>query len=216
MRIALCAVLALVALGYAQEKEKPPKPDPKKDALALIEKGRTAIAADKITDAIDHLQAAIDKLQTLVAKGLVAWLPKAPTGWKREEPKLETGSWGGGGQSMQWNAARCRYLSENGRLVINAQLSTQPKMLEATRQAAQMYANAELVKMINNDPDTTIESLKEGEWVGWIISQKGRDASLVAMTKKVMLSLSVNSDSIALLKPFWAAFDNKGCAAANP
>ncbi len=211
------AVLLLIALGYAQEpgEKKKKERTPAQIALQHMGEGRTAIAAEKIPEAIDHLQKAIAQLQKLVTKGLARWLPKAPKEWTRGKIKLNSGSWAGGEQAMQWNEARSRYTTTDGR-VMNASVTTSPQSIKANRQAGGAYMNPQVLKMMNNDR-TRIESINADGWIGWIVVQRGRNATLVAMAKNVMFSLSLKTgDNMDTIKQFWAAFDRKGCAAAHP
>jgi len=209
--IVLCLVLFVVA--YAQEEKKKPA-TPQQKALALLDKGRALILKEQPQAAIDHLQKAIGQLQQLLVKGLARWLPQKFGDWERGKVKTNTGSWGSGEQAMQWNLAQRIYTSKDGRLRIDAALSTSPQQIQASRGMAKMYLDEKMISMMNNDR-TTAEGIKAGEWVGWMLVQKGRDANLVAMAKKVMLTLRVNSDNLSLLKRFWEAFDRKGCAAAH-
>lgn len=213
----ITAVLLLVALGYAQEPGEEEKKEraPTEIALQHMGKGRAAIAAKKIPEAIEHLQKAIVQLQKLVTKGLARWLPKAPKDWTRGKIKLNSGNWAGGEHAMQWNEARSRYTTTDGR-VMNASVTTSPQAIKGSRQAAGAYMNPQMLKMMNNDR-TRIESINADGWVGWIIVQRGRNATLVAMAENVMFSLSLKTgDSMGTIKRFWAAFDRKGCAAAHP
>lgn len=209
------AVFLLVALGYAQDVKNEKKPQtPQQRAVTFVDKGRALILQEKPQAAIDQLQKAIGQLQKLLVKGLVRWLPKKFGDWERGKVQTDTGSWGSGEQAMQWNRAHCVYTSKDGRRKIDASISTSPQQIQGSRRMAEMYMNEQMVKLMNND-NTKVEVIKAGEWIGWVVSQRGRDATLVAMAKKVMFSLRINSDDLSVVKKFWEIFDRKGCAAAN-
>lgn len=213
----IVAVCLLVAMCFGQDaKEEPKKAPPAPKDLALQQMGaaRAAIGKDKIPEAIERLQKAIGALQSLIAKGLESFIPKAPKGWRRENIKSSSGNWGSGQNTMQWHQVSCRFVSDDGKMV-EMTLSNSPQMIQTSRAAAKMYADPNMVAMLNKNPDTKVESVQAGEWIGFIVSNRGRRATMTVMAEKVMVGFTSSTGDFDSVKKFWNLFPRKECAAAN-
>ncbi|MHC4974643.1 MAG: hypothetical protein ACYTG3_20200 [Planctomycetota bacterium] len=121
-------ILAVLAIGQAQEAE-----DPKASVEKLIQEGLEAYKAGKNQEAILKLQKAIGLIQQSAAKGLEAFLPAAPDGWKADPAKSKSGNWGAGEAAVTWTQASCRYIRESDNLKVEVTISDSPQIIQGQK-----------------------------------------------------------------------------------
>jgi len=204
----LC-VLLVALLGLARAGD--PAAD-KAKVLALLDKGKAAVQADRAQDAIACLQQAIQILQASAQQGLVAFLPKPAKGWTADEPSVQSGSWGSGEQVMQWTLVQRGYRQEEGEKSYDIQLTNSPEMVSGQRQMYETLKNPQMLQMMQAGGEVKITLIDEPDWSGMITVPKDGESTLMAITGDVMLQIT--SDDLALVKAAWDAIDRKGLAAA--
>jgi len=197
----LVVVLFLATLTIAEDA------DPKAKALGLIDKGRDALAAGRTVEAVEHLQAAIGVIQQMATAGLASFLPEPLAGWTAQEVDTASGTWGAGEGAFQWNQASRRYDRASDKTRAEIQISTSPQLIASQKAAAQIYENPEMLKMLNANPDMTIEAISGGGWVGFITVAKDKNAMAFAIHEKVLVHVSLNRGDLALVKQILGSMD---------
>jgi len=209
MRNKTLCVLLVALLGLARAGD--PAAD-KAKVLALLDKGKAAVQADRAQEAIACLQQAIQVLQANAQQGLVAFLPAPPKDWTADEPSVQSGSWGSGEQVMQWTLVQRSYQQEKGDATYDIQLTNSPEMVAGQRQMYETLKNPQMLQMMQAGGETKITLIDEPGWSGMITVPKDGESTLIAITGDVMLQIT--SDDLALVKAAWEAIDRKGLAAA--
>ncbi|MHC5052612.1 MAG: hypothetical protein ACYTGK_18630 [Planctomycetota bacterium] len=204
-------ILAVLAIGQAQEAE-----DPKASVEKLIQEGLEAYKAGKNQEAILKLQKAIGLIQQSAAKGLEAFLPAAPDGWKADPAKSKSGNWGAGEAAVTWTQASCRYIRESDNLKVEVTISDSPQIIQGQMQALKLYQNPQMLQMMNQDPNKKIELIDTDGWKGWKTTDKGKRprTQTMAIYRSVMVMIEVRGDDEGARDAFWSGVDRKGIAAA--
>jgi len=203
--------VALVGMVWAED----PGTDESttKAVLVLIDKGKAEVQAGRAQHAITHLQQAIHLLQAATRKGLAAFLPAVPKGWKADEPDSQSGSFGSGKDTIQWSLVQRTYRQENGEDDYDVQLTDSPQLVEGQRAAIEMFKNPEMRKMMEASGDTKFEVIEADGWAGTITSPNDSDTNLLAIHGSVLVTIS--GKDMALVKALWEAMDRKGLAGAK-
>jgi hypothetical protein len=200
-------VVLLVTLVFAAA--------PKDEALKLIDQGRKALEADKAQEAVTCLQKAIAIIQKSVATGFAAFLPDVWEGWKADEPKVDSGSWGSGEDAFQWSNVRRKYTREEDNLRVEVSITSMPQMVMGLRASLQQIKNPMIRDMLTKDPDSKVEFIDTDGWLGMLKTDKGRRSECTAVHEKIAVSISFRKEDMDLLKKFWNAVDRKGIAAQD-
>jgi len=204
--------LLLLAVVLARAEDKPPPPAPDAAILAAIDKGRAAVAAGKAQDAVAHLHEAIRLIQETAIKGLAAFLPKRDKPWTMGEIDTSTGTWGTGKDAFQWAHTSRAYELEEQHVTVT--ISTSPQLIEAQRAGLEMLRNPQMRAMLQSDENRELEVVEADGWLGMVTTDAGGGSSVLAMHKKVMVSIDLAQGDAALAKEFWEAIDRKGLGEA--
>lgn len=195
-----------------------PAAEPVQAALAQIDSGRAALVAGNAQEAIDRLQRAIGIIQAKVARSLSSYLPASVGDLVGGEVDIQSGSWGAGDDSFQWNSATRTYrrAPDDARadddLSVEVMISNSPQLLEVHKASFEMYENPQMREMLEKSGNVKIETIREGAWKGFILSQPDQGAQVLAVAERMMLQIQSSSGDMALMKKFWKAIDTEGLA----
>jgi len=207
--LAALAILALIGVPASRSGAAQSETDPE----ALIRKALEAYRSEDAQRSIELLQAAIDRIQAESSTGLGARLPAVPEGWKADEPKVSSGVWGGGGQSVQWSTAERVYRKDD--LVVRVSISNSPQLIQPQRAMLGMMSNEQYLKMMNADPERQIQPFERAGFTGWTTVEEGRNANAVALGDGVMIHVDVNRDRKEVLDRFLNGVDFKGATGGD-
>jgi len=198
----------LVAWAFVAHAED--QPDRFAKAMGFVEKAKQAIVAKKSQSAIVALQNAIAELQV----GLEKFLPMVE-GWKREKPRVQAGTHvGNDGQRFQWQNATAGYTGPNGER-IQVTITSSPQIVKAQKQA--LDAQAKMIPMLKNMPNTDAELIKDGDWTAFLIASKERtsNCNLTGAHELVVVSIQARqSAAMAPVKLIWSKIDRAGLVAS--
>jgi hypothetical protein len=208
----LCLAVVAIAVGlvFAQEAAEIDK-----QIEGHIQAGWASYKAGRPQDAIQHLQQAIGLIQKQSQKDLTTFLPKPGKGWKADEPDVDSGNWGSGGQSFQFNVITQTYTREADGREVEVVLTNSPQMVMGQKQAAEVFKNPQMRAMLQKDPNQKYELIEEGKWFGLLHVEKGESARIIAFIGKLMVTISTDADDEKLVREFWASLDRAGLEAAS-
>lgn len=217
MKKALVTAIGLaLALAIGQAQEAGDKEAKEASVETLIQEGLAAYKAGQNQAAILKLQQAIGLIQQSAAKGLVAFLPAPPEGWKADPAKSKSGNWGAGDSAVTWTQASRRYVRESDGLKVEVTISDSPQIIQGQMQALKLYQNPQMLQMMNQDPNRKIELVDADGWTGWKSTEKGKRPRTQAMAihESILVMIEVRSDDEQVRETFWKGVDRKGIAAS--
>lgn len=215
----LLAVCASVAAGPGRVLAE----STDKDVEAKIESALKAYRSGQTGEAMSSLQEAISLIQRSAEKGLAAYFPKAPEGWKAsklDSQSLSTGGSDNGGGS--WTTLSQNFTREKDPLKVTVTLANSPQLIQAQKGMLAAFKNPEMLKAMNADPNRQVKLIEQDGWVGLRQITKGKGGSdkgrgeVTVYTDSCVLTMQVDSDDQAVLETFWKSIDLKGLAGAAP
>ncbi len=212
MLMSMAALMIGAGVLCAQEAKKTPAPPP--DAVeTLIQKALQDYKAGQTRDAIAALQKAINQMQASVQKGLASFFPAPPAGWEADEIDAQSGNWGGEGQTVSWTLASREYRRKDSSTTVSVQFTDSPELVQPQKEMAEMYANPEMLKAMNSNPNMKFEPVKRDGWVGWTLTDKeAKTVQTTAMQGGILLMAQVTDGDAGVMKAFLDAIDLKGLA----
>lgn len=181
----------------------------------LITKGLAAHKAGKTHDAIAALQEAILLMQKSQEKGLAGFFPKAPAGWTAGELDSSSAAFGTGEGGATYTTLTQQFTREEDGATVNVSLSNSNQLVEAHKAMAESYKNPEVLKMMNQDPNTKVKLIDKDGWTGWMTIEKDNSAQAIAFSSGCLLTVQVDKGDEATLELFWNAIDHKALAKAT-
>jgi hypothetical protein len=185
------------------------------DVESLVRKAMEAYRAGRKQEAVDLLTKAANLIQKENERGLVAFVPAAPQGWKREEVQSSSGTWGSGEAALQWTQADAQYLEEGkeepGVRII---LSSSPMLVDGHKDMVEQMKNDQFLAMMNQDPNRSVKRFSRDGWAGCITAEKGGATTLVALKDKLVCQIEVPGGDAKVLDRFAALVDWPGLAGA--
>lgn len=200
--------LVCCVLGFAPVRAE------EADVAKTVEKAMQAYREGRKQEAVELLQKAAAMIQKENEKGLVAFLPAAPKGWKQEPVQTSSGVWGGGADTFQWTQVEATYREEKGEGEVKITLSSSPTLVESMKPLVEMMKNEQYRQMMNQDPDRKVAPFSRDGWSGMVQHEKGGTASVLAMSGKLMCQIEVPGGDAKLLDRFTGLVDWKGLAGA--
>lgn len=195
--LCLCLAAAVFAAAAADPIE------------ALIAKGLKAYKEGNSQDSIAALQEAILLMQKSKEKDLLACLPKAPAGW--EAGKVDSGSTavgtGEGGMTCTQLSQTFTRKADDARATVT--ITNSEQLMQAHKAMADAYKNPELVKMMNQDPNTKFKMITQDGWTGWSIIHKDQNAEAVTFSGGYMVNIQISKADEKALDAFWNGTDFK-------
>lgn len=185
-----------------------------KDVESLINKGLASYKAGRTNEAIAFLQEVVLLLQRSQEKGLARFFPKAPEGWEAGKLESSSAAIGTGEGGATYTQLTQRFTRKQDGATATVTLSNSNQLIESQRAMAESYKNPEVLRMMNQDPDTKIKLIDQDEWVGWTVIQKDRDAQATALCTGCLLSIQIDKPDEAAVDAFLKATDLKGIAGA--
>jgi len=184
------------------------------EVTKLVEKAMAAYRDGRKQEAVDLLQKAAALIQKENEKGLAAFLPAAPEGWKREPLQTSSGVWGSGEDTFQWTQVEATYVRERGEEQVKITISSSPVLLESMKPLAEMMKNAQYLAMMNQDPNRSVKPFSRDGWSGMRQVEKGGTAMVMGTTAKLMAQVDAPGGDEKLLDRFTGLIDWKGLAGA--
>jgi hypothetical protein len=182
------------------------------DVEALVRKAMEAYRAGRKHDAVDLLTKAANLIQKEGERGLVAFLPAAPEGWRREEVQSSSGTWGSGESAFQWTQVDVEYVrgEEEEQVRVKVSISSSPVVVQAQKPMVDMLRNEQYLAMVNQDPDRKMKVFTKDGWNGFTVVEKEGSASLTALTEKLVCNIEAPSGDARLLGQFIGLLDWRG------
>ena len=181
----------------------------------LITKAQAAYRGGKTQEAVDLLQKAIQKIQQSGEKGIVACLPPVAEGWKADPADSTSGSWGVGGEAMQWTQVERTYEREKDPVRVSVTITSSPQLMLGPKQMLQMLENPQYRAMLNQDPSQKIEVVKAEGFAGFKTLEKDSSAQVMLMGESFMVMVDVDRCDDALLDTFMKGLDLKTLSALD-
>lgn len=166
--IIVLMVIAAAAFVFAGEDEKK-QPEKEKTFQELVDAAKTAYDKGEYNDAVDHLQAAIKKVQAMQSSDLASAMPDAPEGWAAGEvDRQET-------QVNEFKSvtATCVYTKKDGDMTrkVEVQIADSPHMVQVARSGILALKGNDMVKPMIEAEGITFFS-KDG-WEGYVQDKEG-------------------------------------------
>jgi len=211
--IAVALVLSLSLAVWAAQTKAPAKPD---EVESLIAKALAAHKAGKTADAVAALQKAISIMQQSLQKGLAAFFPAPPAGWTAGKVKSQSLSMGSAEQQSSWIQVSRTYTETKTKSRARIGFTNSPQLIQAQRGMAAAFKNPQMLKMMNQNPDTRIDVMERDGFFGWLtINKKSDKAEGNLLGPATMVTIEVRKDDGTRLKAFIKALDLKGLAKAT-
>ena len=211
--IAVALVLSLSLAVWAADAKAPAKPD---EVESLIAKALAAHKAGKTADAIAALQKAISIMQQSLQKGLAAFFPAPPAGWTAGKIKSQSLSMGSAEQQGSWVQVTRTYTETATKARARMSITNSPQLIQAQKGMAAAFKNPQMLKMMNQNPDTKIDVVERDGFFGWLtINKKSDTAEGHFLGPATMLTIEVRKDDGSRLQTFVKALDLKGLAKAT-
>ena len=218
-------LLALLAAGVvvAMESGRAFAQDTDKDVEAKIESALKAYKSGQTGEAMSSLQEAISMIQKSTEKGLAAFFPKAPEGWKASKLDSRSLSTGGSDNSGgSWTTLSQSFTRKKDSLKVTVSLANSPQMIKAQKGIMEAFKSPDILKAMNADPNHQVTLIDQAPWAGLRQITKGKGqgdkckCEIVVYSDSCVLTMQVDSDDQTVLDTFWTSTDLKGLAGAAP
>ncbi|UCG53394.1 MAG: hypothetical protein JSW58_07530 [Candidatus Latescibacterota bacterium] len=183
------------------------------DITALVDSGRTALAEGNYQEALDLFQQVVQKIQAMVSQSFEQFLPGALTGWTAGE--IESQSWAGttgeGSHRMTHLTREYTREKDDARCTIN--ITNWPHLVQGFQQSMQAYKQME--QLMSADPRMQVEVDSKDEWtILKVVDSTEKTVQLSAVHKKLMVSIEVDKEEVAVAEEYLGKINLTGLAGA--
>jgi hypothetical protein len=208
--LVLAVLVGLCAAGVAMAGSTPSAASVK-EVQDLSASAVKEFEAGNGAKAVDLLQKAITVVQKTMTGNLAACLPNPPDGWDADRIKEEAIAATGAGLS-QWSRVSRKYTHRTDKVEVNVDLTNSPVFVQMQETVWKTYQNAELLKMLNQNPNSQISLVDRDGWKGYTTVEKNRSVQTTLFVAGGLLTLNVSKDDPAAATQFLGLIDLKRAA----